>query len=523
VAWAIAIVAVLAACEPAKPRAPLEPLPEELLASVAIGPADTLNGLRAYLDAVQPGVSSFLSDDKVRAGLGELVGASSLTGLDPKSWSYVLVANVEGKPAFALLGKVTDAKSFQASAGSTPTMLAGGWATIGAKPVLDRIGRYALATIATQPAPTRMAATVWLPHVIAQYARELGEVRTQMIAGFEQAGTASMRQFMTTYLDGLGSMSRELDKLVITLDVTSALATLEFALTARPGTRFATFVAAQRPTDYALLDRLPVTAASMLFVGHVEAGPYRDGIATMMAAMLAPGTSQESLAALKTFGSQLTGDLAATFQITPGSGMAFTQLYGLTDAPAADQALATIFRNFEAGHAVFDADLGTRFKANPETSSYDGVTLRSYDTITDLSKLPAAQRAAVERVTPGGEQRSYVAVFDKLGLLVLGPDGVAEAHRSIDAARGKAARYVPSAPFATLLAASKAQKDSMAMMIDLGGFLSGLMGRAAPTGAPVAAPTVISFGFADRDARVRVAVPSATAAALRATMAQAAP
>src|SRR5688500_319633 len=101
VAWAIAIaiVAVLAACEPAKPRAPLEPLPEELLASVAIGPADTLNGLRAYLDAVQPGVSSFLSDDKVRAGLGEMVGASSLTGLDPKSWSYVLVANVEGKPA----------------------------------------------------------------------------------------------------------------------------------------------------------------------------------------------------------------------------------------------------------------------------------------------------------------------------------------------------------------------------------------------------------------------------------------
>jgi hypothetical protein len=514
----IGILGLVAACTRADAKAKLDPPPAELLATAAIGPVTTLRNLQAYVEAIQPGAGAIFTDQVVRRGLAEMVGASSLDGLDPASWAYVLVASTEGAgaPAVALLGKVRDARTLATSAGSTHVMLKGGWAVLGAKPLLERIGAYALAAIAAQPAPAAPTVTVYLPHVLARYKAEIGAFRTQLMASLPQATPGPMGQWMTSYFEGLGSLGSDIEKLVVTLDATPELGSIDVGLVPAPRSRLATFVTLQRPTDYALLDRLPATAPSVLLGGHLEAGPYSDGFMAMMAAMFGPAATKELLASLEAFRKAMTGDIAMAMRIAPGTGMAFTQLYGLSDPRAADQAVRSMLELFKAGRTLDTTNLSTTIKTSPDTTAYDGVTLRSYDTTFDLSKVPAAQRQTVESLTPGGQQRSYIATFDALGMLVAAPEGLPEAKRSIDAARGKTARLVPGAVLGELLTASRARKDSLAMMLDLGAVIAAATGKPAATAQPV----VVALGFADRNAHVRVALPAAT---LRAAMTAAKP
>src|SRR6185503_15278004 len=96
------------AAVPRDARAEAAP-PPELLASVAIGPASTLRNFAAYADAVKPGSGAIVNDAIVRQGLAQAVGASSLDGFDPASWSYLLVGSLDGTPSFALVSKARDA------------------------------------------------------------------------------------------------------------------------------------------------------------------------------------------------------------------------------------------------------------------------------------------------------------------------------------------------------------------------------------------------------------------------------
>ncbi|HWU90055.1 MAG TPA: hypothetical protein VN253_22485, partial [Kofleriaceae bacterium] len=71
---------------------------------------------------------------------------------------------------------------------------------------------------------------------------------------------------------------------------------------------------------------------------------------------------------------------------------------------------------------------------------------------------------------------------------------------AIDAARGKGKRLAPPAPVADFLAASRTRKESVAMVMDLGA-LAGLgTGRAV----------MMSLGFADKNAHLRITLPAAT-------------
>lgn len=504
---AIGIFGLVAVCThaDADAKAKLAP-PAELLVSAAIGPVTTLRSVQAYVEAIQPGAGAIFTDQVVRRNLAELVGASSLDGLDPTSWMYVLVASTNDSPAVALLGKVTDAKTLATSAGSNHVMIKGSWAVLGAKPLLDRIGSYALAAIATQPAPAAPAVTVYLPHILARYKTEIAAVRTQMMASLPQPAPGAMGQWMTSYIEGVESLGSDIEKLVVTLRATPDLGSFDFALTPKPKSRLATFVTLQRPTDYALLDRLPATTPSLLLGGHLEAGPYRDGFAGLIAAMAGPGASKELLAAIDAFRKAMTGDIAMAMRIAPGTGMAFTQLYGLSDTRAADKALVSMLALFKAGRTFAVTNLATTIRANPGTTPYDGVTLRSYDTTFDLSKVPPDQRKAVEGLSPGSPQRSHLAAFDALGMIVAAPDSLAETKRSIDAARGKTAHFVAGPVVGKILAASRARKDSLAMMLDLGEIIAAAAGRTAAAGQHV----VMSLGFADRNAHIHLALPAAT-------------
>src|SRR5262249_40884580 len=131
------------------------------------------------------------------------------------------------------------------------------------------------------------------------------------------------------------------------------------------------------------------------------------------------------------------------------------------------------------------------------------------------TSMPAERKAQMAKMAPNGVMRSVVATLDDLGLIAIGPDSQASAERAIDAARGKAAHFTPTADVAALLAASRARKDSIAMVMDFGAMAS-MMGKLTTIGAG-SHPLLMSFGFADGSAHMRITVPSATMRAMAPT------
>ncbi|HSS01091.1 MAG TPA: hypothetical protein VLM79_28735 [Kofleriaceae bacterium] len=507
---ALAMVAALPVAAHAEPAPP-----PELLLNVAIGPAPTLRSFAAYVEAVKPGSGVAISEPFVRAGLASAAGVSSLDGFDPASWTYLLVASVEGTPAIAVVSKVRDAKQLTAnvSAGASTMQLKGGWAIVGPKPVVDLVDAWALAALPAQRAPSAMNATVYVPNVLAAYKAQIEQARANMVALMSGPSIGTMGPMMTSYVDGILSGIADTEKAVITLETTAELASLDLALFPRAGTRLAKFVSMQRPSNYALLDRLPEMSAAMIFGGHLELGPFRQGMLEMTAKLYGPADTQEMLAGLEAVAKVATGEMAMATRFSPGAGMSFTQLFGVSDTAAADRAFAALFALFGDGKVFEAMGIGTKIKVNPGTVTHNGVAMRSYEASYDLSKVPAADRKAMEAVVPKTAIGGHVAAFDHLGLVALAPNSQVEAERAVDAARGKAPHFTAPAVAGQMLASSRARKDSMAAVLDIGAILS-----AIPTmpGAPPRAPIgpivfVLSFGCADRHAHFRIAAPASSA------------
>jgi hypothetical protein len=484
---------------------PVEP-PPELLATIAIGPASTLRPLEAYVNAVQPGAGALINDQMVRRGLAEILGAHALDGLDPSAWTYVLVSMIGGTPSFAVVGKVASAKAFAQIAAPLTTQTKGGYGVVSSKPILDKLAGYALSMIATQAAPRVPTATIYLPRVLAQFKPQLAAFKDQMVATLAASG-GGMTQLMQSYVDALGALGDDTDRIVITLETTAQIAWLDFALVPRPATRLASFAALQRASDYAMLDRLPATSASIVLAGHLEMGPYRAGFLDVMSAMWGSQSSKDLNAKFEAVAKALTGDLAMAMSFTPGKGMAFTQLYGTADVPAADKAMVALLDLFKTGRTMQMGKASSTITASPTTTQAHGVALRSYDTTMDLSKMTPDERRGAAAMSPTGSQRAYVGTFDKLTMVVVAPDSLEAAGRAIDAARGKSPHFVAGPAIATLLDDARGHKDSLASVIDFGPFL-------AIAGLQASDLTfLMSLGFADKNVHIRFALPSATLAA----------
>ena len=512
----VVLAVVLAATRAeAAPRA--DAAPAELLATVAIGPVTTLRGLQAYLEAVTPGAGAGLNDRVLRRAITQLIGVSSLDGVDPASWMYLLVVSTVDTPSIGLLTRVADAQVLAASAGGK-LVIKGGWAVIGGKPVIDRAAGFAFATLATQPTPTAPSATVYFAHVLSRYRNEIDVARRQVAAAVVQAGSSNgMMRMMGGFVDDLHAALGDIERIDVTIEATPELAAIDLALAPRPKSRFASFVAVQRPSDYGLLGKLPAAPrAAGVVAGHFEAGPYHDGMVEMSAAVYGTGVDElrTTIGALMKV---CTGDIAMILQMSPDTGMSAGQLFGVSDTAAANRAISGMLDQFKSGRTVDANDISTTVTTLPDAPSHEGVVLRGYRTTYDLSKAPPAQRKAIERISRAGGTDTRMAAFDKVGTVVAGPDAVADAGRLIDAARGKAARFVPSPRLAEFLADSRARKDSMVMTFDIAGLMAIATG-APPQGGPEA-PFVMSLRFADRRAHLRIDAPVASVRAAAAAAA----
>ena len=476
--------------------------PPELLMSVGIGPDNTLDSLRAFANTLQPGVGIMMAGPMLRKQIAGMVGAGSLDGLDEKATTYVLA--VDGGPALkgaAVVGKVTDEKLLAQSAGIAHVVKKNGWAVVGTKLLAEKVAPFAFGTLAPQPTIAGPpVATVYTSNLVQRYKTDIENARQQLVNGLGSADSPQASGLMQAYFDGLLSALTDSDRVIVTFEITKDVAAVDLALVPKAGSRLGKFVALQQPADYALLGKLPATQAPVLAAGRIDGGPYRNGMLDMVAQIYGQATPKDVIAALGTIMKAATGDFAMTMQMAGGQGMSVTQLFGVADMKAADKAIGVLLDGFRTPRANTMMGMTTTVTTNPKATAHDGVTLRGYEVVYDFSKAPPTTRDAMQKMIPKGGLSARGGTFDQLGVVAMSGDGAAGAAAAIDAARGKGKRLVPPALVADFLAASRARKESAAMVMDLGA-LAGL-----PTGRTV----MLSFGFADKNAHLRLTLPAAT-------------
>ena len=475
--------------------------PPELLMSVAIGPDNTLDSLRAFANTLQPGVGMMMAGPMLRKQIAGMVGAGSLDGLDEKATTYVLA--VDGGPALkgaAVVGKVTDEKQLLQSAGMAHVVKKNGWAVIGPKLVAEKVAPFAFGGLAPQPTLAGPpVATIYTPNLMQRYKADLEKARQQLIGNLGSAGSLPAGM-MQSYFDGLISLVTDSERVIVTFDITKDAIAADLALVPRAGSRLGKFVALQQPSDYGLLGKLPATQAPIVIAGRLDTGPYRTGMLEVGAQFFGPAMPKDMVTAIGAIMKAVTGDFAMTMQMAGAQGMSATQLFGVADAKAADKAIGALLDVFKTPRSNTQMGLTTTVTTNPKTTAHDGVTLRGYDAVYDLSKVPPASKPMMEKMLPKSGLSARGGTFDKLAVVAMAADGAAAAAAVIDAVRGKGTRFSPPAPVADFLAASRVRKESVAMVMDFG----------ALTGLATGRPLMMSFGFADKNAHLRLTLPAAT-------------
>lgn len=508
VGW-IAIVVGLVACHEAAAREPIG-RPAEVLAMVSLGPDHTLASLRDLADAIKPGLSAELTEPKLRAVMAKSIGAPSLDGLDPTAPTYIVVFdNGSDLRGAALVAKVGDASAVGKLA--VHSVVRNGWAVLGAEPIVTTVAPYALASLPALAVPSTPTVTIYMPQLLRRYHTELEAARAQV--GQASANTGQMKAMMQSMVDGTFAMFAEIDQVVVTVEVTqngvsiaspaSAVnaatpnadaVSIDLAMVPAAGSRLAKFVAAQKPSDFGLLAKLPAMTATGVIAGHLEAGPYHRAMLDGLAALYGQGGNQDLAEAIGAVMKSSTGEVAFAMEMGIGRPMAMSQLFALADDKAASRAIDHVLQLFATGRVVDMMSVSMLMKSSP-ASDHGGISVRGYDVSYDYTAAPAATRAAMEKVAPSGVAiPARVATFDHVAVLTMGKS---DPNVAIDAVRGTANRFAPSAFTTDFLTTARARKDSLMMSFDVG----------AITGKPAGGEMIISAGFAGKTAHCRLTMP----------------
>jgi hypothetical protein len=476
--------------------------PPELLMSVGVGPDNTLDSLRAFANTMQPGVGMMVTSTLLRRQIATMVDATSLDGLDENGTIYVLA--VDGGPALkgvAVVGKIADDAKLTQSAAPAHLVKKNAWAVIGKKLVAEKVAPFAFASLAGQTISGPPVATVYTANLMVRYKTEIEDARKKLLGAFGPAGGGPTAVAMQSYFDGLISALSDSDRVIATFDIAKDVAAVDLALVPKTGTRLAKVIGLQQPADYALIGKLPATPAPLLVAGRLDAGPYRAGMLEAITQFYGPGTPTSMAAAVGAILKATTGDFAMTMQMMGGKGMEITQLFGIADPKGADKAIGQLLEAFKRPQSTTTMGMTVTQTTNPNVTTHDGVTLRGYDAVYDLSKAPPDTRTMMEKMFPKTGLSARLGIFDQLGVVGMAADGTAVAKVAIDAARNKGKRYAPPAQVTDFLAGSRTRKESIAMVMDIGGLMgTGTSGRAM----------MMSMGFADKRAHLRITMPAAT-------------
>jgi hypothetical protein len=501
--------------------------PSALLVDVALPALDGgLDGVRLFADAVQPGMSAMINERQLLAA----VGAGSLDGADGNAPVHVLVVDpARNERPMAVVVRVADANKLKAAADAAGATIRAkdGVAVVGPEPVVALVADWALATLPGAQAPAAPTATAFSAALLANYRTQiegLGDSMKQTMAQ-TAGGNATAGELMVAYANGIVWALENSEHIVLGLDAGVTTASVTFGVAAKKGSSLAAFIAAQTPSDFALLGRLPASPAPMVMAGSWHLGPLRADFLAFMEKILigfygAPA-SAEMTKLLGAWADAATGEIAATIEMAPGR-MRMNQLVAVDDAANAHAATGAYLARY-AGKPLAITNMGikTTFTGKASAVTVDGVVFHSYTSSIDTAGLPPEQAQAATMF--GKEHTGLVGTWDDVVGVTLGGDK-AGAKALVDAARGKGTRLALAPRVVADLADVRARKESFYYYMDLGTLVT----AAVPAVAQVFSGSfglTIAFGYRDDRGHLRFAVSAADvknvlAAAQRAGAAQ---
>jgi hypothetical protein len=485
--------------------------PPALLVDVALPSLDGgLAGVRQFADAVQPGMSAMIVERQLlaAAGVGSLDGAAS----DAPVHVLVVDPTQHERPMAVVVG-VSDANKLKAAADAAGATIRarGGVAVVGPEPVVALVAEWALATLPTAKAPTAPTATAFSATLLANYRTQIagfGDTMKQTMAA-TAGGNATAGEIMVAYANGIVWTLENSERLELVLDAGTAGASLTFAVTAKQGSPLAGFIAAQAPSDFALLAKLPAGGAPMVLAGSWRLGPLRADFLAFMEKILvgfygAPA-SAEMTKLLTAWADAATGEIAATIDMAPGR-MRMNQLVAVENGAAAHAATGAFFAQYaQKPLAVDSMGIKTTFTGKANAITVDGVGFHRYTSTIDTKGLPPEQAQAATLF--GKEHVGLVGAWDDVAGVTLGGDQ-AGAKALVDASRGKGSPLVLPPRVAADLADVRARKESFYYYMDLGA----LMTAAVPAAAQVFSGSfglTMAFGYQGERGHMRFAVSAA--------------
>jgi hypothetical protein len=402
--------------------------------------------------------------------LGTLAAVSEVGGVDPARPFHVVLANPQMSPKpIVLVVPVKNKAELLASLKDSPMVahVTGKQAVIGTALTLQTMEKAVLAATRTAPAHgVHLVAN--LPAIDAAFGPMLGAV------GHAQA-PAGMGPAFGKMVDLVLDLVHQSERLTVDFDAQAGVPRVTLAVQARASTTMATAFAAQRPSDFAMVSKLPSLDRAMIMVGTMDTRTVGPQLAELLAG--ATDKPEETRAMFTKFNAFLTGGFAGASQ--PGSAdnpVARTLfLLDVTDAakaleilPAWNQAIGKL--NFLGGMVKGDTKLlpGTQYAGLPVVQS------ETTTQVTAPANQPGKSITLVQRNTWTG--------WGTLLASATGKDPLPDLRRLVDAARSDKPAYEPDADTRAALDRARAAHDSIWMRMNLSDLQQGtpLAAQSAP-------------------------------------------
>ncbi|MBZ0237997.1 MAG: hypothetical protein K8M05_37135, partial [Deltaproteobacteria bacterium] len=318
---------------PAAP-APTAPMPAEVFAVLTVPSIDDdVPRLAAYLDQISPGLGA-----ELRAELQEPLARGVIDGSRPFHAVVLVPPPGEDEPDVLVVAATRDpaglAKELAEEAEDEESVarFAGEWAVMGKPAVIDRAFAWASTTLAAAPAPTRATAVLYAAPARARWEAEL---RASLDAPDSDV-PAALREALLALVE-------QTEKVEAFAELVDGDLVVEVVLTPRADTTLARVLAAQRPSTFALLERLPLEQPLGAMAGHLALGDHSRQVEDLAVAFIgsalaasSPELGQRLSALVETLFDVGTGEYAG---VTDIAAQAVLNAFGVRDAARVGVAL----------------------------------------------------------------------------------------------------------------------------------------------------------------------------------------
>ncbi|ACY18899.1 hypothetical protein [Haliangium ochraceum] len=514
----LALVALLAACggkpQPAQPVAPepaaaqaevpaaaaeaAELTPEDepgsLLGYVAFQhPVLQMQSLAAFVDAVEPGAGTGISAELMLTVFSEEFGAISSAAIDLEKPLYLLFLDgFESQPVLVAAVADGDALS-EVLRDDIALRLHRGYAAIGPAEALSQVSAFALTRLRDRPLSPE-------PSVHLRSALLMERYGTPMLAAMRSMGaqTPVQAQMLSAYADGVESLMNASESLRISIAPSPEGITVSFASDARPDTDMATFIAAQKPSPYALVGELAQPGDPVLFGGELDFRSVPDlldswselSLPAMFPSGVPPEAAEIVANYMRGWSEAARGDFAMNGSYDPQAGLTLRGVFGVDDADA--------MRETQNGWL-------TLIKRFPKAMHYSNPRVRnkragntSYTYLTAGFQGTPEERKIFERIW-GSKLNWANAVSPDRMSLVMGPNARADLDALLKAK--------PAGATHEATADSQARRESLFMYFDVATLVA--MAANAPLPPGGRSGIALGLGFEERTVQLRISVPVA--------------